>query len=131
VSNGPDRHVPIGVRPADLANGRLRWVRPAGFVLSVSDRVVVGEDGADWYGELLVASDRLVEWVSQDGLPVVTRLADPGSWPARPIRAGRQLLESLGLPPELIDAGAARLAAGVAGSGPEAVEAAEDERGDQ
>jgi hypothetical protein len=64
--------------------------------------MAVREGAHEWLGEVMVPSERLVEWPALDGLPVVTRRATAAEWPAEPATDGRRLLESLGLPPELL-----------------------------
>ena len=122
---------PAGIRSA--VTGRLRWVEPGTFALAIGDRVAVREDDGEWLGEVVVPPDRLVEWSELAGLPVVVRRAADDEWPAPPVTDGRRLLDSLGLPPELL----ARPRVGSApgplvprlGSGPR--QPTEDERADQ
>ena len=76
--------------------------------------------------------ERLVEWPELTDLPVVARRATDAEWPDAPVTDGRRLLDSLGLPPELL-ARRGSLASGpfVARPSPSSGEAAEDQRGDQ
>jgi hypothetical protein len=97
---------PVGVRPATGvagANpGQVRWVAPGSFALAPGDRVLVQEHGAEWLAEVVVAPERLVEWPELAPLPTVIRRALPAEWPATAPTDGRRLLESLGLPPDLL-----------------------------
>jgi hypothetical protein len=98
----------VGVRAVtgDRA-GRLTWVSVTeyrGGQLAPGARVVVRDGEQMWLGEVLVPSERLLESPSLTDLPVIARLADASdTWPAVPDRAGRTLLDSLRLPPELLD----------------------------
>jgi hypothetical protein len=97
---------PVGVRPASGSaggnRGPLRWVEPGAFTLAHGDRVLVREGGAEWLAEVVVAPERLVEWPDLTPLPTVVRRALPAEWPEAAPTDGRRLLESLGLPPELL-----------------------------
>jgi hypothetical protein len=81
---------------------RLRWVAPGRFTLAIGDRVVVVEHGREWLGEVVVPPERLVEWPELTDLPVVARRATDAEWPDAPVTDGRRLLDTLGLPPELL-----------------------------
>jgi hypothetical protein len=83
--------------------GHLRWVAPGPFTLAAGDRVAVVEHGREWLGEVVVPPDRLVEWPELTDLPVVARRATDAEWPDPPVTDGRRLLDTLGLPPELLD----------------------------
>jgi hypothetical protein len=136
---------PVGVRPMTSpfnrpAPGavmtRLRWVQPGSLVLQYGDRVVVGEGEDAWLGEVVVPVERLLEWpglAELPDLPLVVRRAEDAEWPAPPDTAGRRLLESLALPPELLVRSKPGSAAGpfVASSGSAARETTQDDRGDQ
>ncbi len=95
---------PAGVRAAGwdsgLCSSRLRWVDPGPLSLAISDHVVVQEDGTTWIGEVLVAPERLKEWVEQPRLPVVVGRAPADERPTVLRRAGARLLD--GLPPGLL-----------------------------
>lgn len=91
---------PAGVRPTD--GTPLRWVQPGLFALQYGDRVVVHDGDADWLGVVVIPPEQLLEWTDPASLPVVARLAEDADWPAAPVRAGRRLLESLALAPELL-----------------------------
>jgi hypothetical protein len=102
---------PAGVRSLDPVTDslgekvgvrRLRWVWPGPFELGMGDRVAVREHDAEWLGEVVVPPGRLVEWPELSGLPVVTRRVADAEWPSPPVTAGRRLLDSLALPPELL-----------------------------
>ena len=102
---------PAAVRPvivqADAAGpgtgeGPLRWVEPGAFELAIGDRVAVRSQGGEWLGEVVVPPERLVEWPDLPDLPVVARRATAEEWPRPPVTDGRRLLDSLGLPPELL-----------------------------
>lgn len=97
---------PVGVRPAPGGAGgsqdRVRWVEPGRFVLAQGDRVLVQEHGAEWLAEVVVAPERLVEWPELASLPTILRRALPAEWPAAAPTDGRRLLESLGLPPDVL-----------------------------
>ena len=125
---------PAGVRPVG-GGGRLRWVEPGAFELAIGDRVAVREDDEAWLGEVVVPPDRLVEWPAPElsRMPVVVRRAADDEWPAPPGTDGRRLLDSLGLPPDVLARPRAGSAPGPlvlhAGSGPG--DPTEDERADQ
>jgi hypothetical protein len=111
VSETPTATAPVGVRrvtvtPAGEASpfrvARLYWADPGPFALEVGDRVVV-QDGADvWAGEVVIPGSRVLEWTDDAGLAVVVRRASAAQWPDPPQTEGRRLLDSLGLPPELL-----------------------------
>lgn len=113
--------------------GRLRWVQQGPFALALGDRVAVREDDGEWLGEVVVPPERVVEWSELTDLPVIARRATDAEWPAPPVTAGRRLLDSLGLPPELLTRPRPGSAPGplVARSASSPGDAAEDERGDQ
>jgi hypothetical protein len=101
---------PAGIRPAPGsplgavgAAGRLRWVDPGDLALAPGDRVAILQDGQEWLGEVVVPPERLVEWDDLEGLPVVSRPVPDTEWPSAPPTDGRRLLDSLGLPPELLE----------------------------
>lgn len=100
---------PVGVRPAPGSTGdsqcEVRWVEPGSFALAHGDRVLIQENGAEWLAEVVVAPERLVEWPDLAPLPTVIRRALPTEWPAVAPTDGRRLLESLGLPPDLLSLG--------------------------
>lgn len=87
---------PVGVRPA--GHGHLRWVAASSLELTPGDRVAVRDGNGEWPGEVVVPSDRILEWPSTSNLPEVVRLLRPDEWPAEPARAGHQLYASLDLP---------------------------------
>lgn len=131
---GPAR---VGIRPASAERRRARsivWALTGDLDLALGDRVSVLVPCYEWLGEVVVPPERLVEWpdaFATGQMPVVMRRATDDEWPAPQVTAGRRLLDSLGLPPELL----ARPRVGSApsplvsrsGSG----DPAEDERGDQ
>jgi hypothetical protein len=83
--------------------GHLRWVAPGQLTLAIGDRVAVVERGREWLGEVVVPPGRLVEWPALTNLPVVARRVADAEWPDPPVTDGRRLLDTLGLPPELLD----------------------------
>ena len=111
MSETPAATAPAGVRrviltPAGEASPfrieRLCWADPGPFALRAGDRVVV-QDGADaWAGEVVIPASQVLEWSDDAGRPVVVRRATDAEWPDPPPGAGRRLLDSLGLPPELL-----------------------------
>lgn len=129
---------PVGIRPVSAERRRQRpivWASPGRFDLKIGDRVSVLVPCYEWLGEVVVPPDRLVEWPG-DGprqAPVVMRRATDDEWPEPPLTAGRRLLDSLGLPSELLARPGPGSAPGplVARAAPSPREAAEDERGDQ
>lgn len=122
MDGGPGRPAedplaPAGVRPAPghRAEGTVHagtrslcWVQPGPFALEQGDRVVVREGDAEWVGEVVVPPNRLIEWPMPGewphpaARPVIVRRAADEAWPVPPVTAGRRLLESLALPPELL-----------------------------
>ena len=102
---------PVGVRRVTVTPGgeaspfrveRLNWADPGPFALQVGDRVVV-QDGAEaWAGEVVIPASQVLEWTGDAGRPIVVRRATDAEWPDPPRTDGRRLLDSLGLPPELL-----------------------------
>ncbi len=111
MSETPAATAPVGVRrviltPAGEASPfrveRLCWADPGPFALHLGDRVVV-QDGADtWAGEVVIPASRVLEWSDDAARPFVVRHASDAECPDPPPAAGRRLLDSLGLPPELL-----------------------------
>ena len=70
--------------------------------------MVVREGDAEWLGEVVVPPVQLIEWPPAaewphlGASPVVVRRAAEEEWPVPPVTAGRRLLESLALPPDLL-----------------------------
>ena len=129
----------VGVRPADADRRRANpivWaVSGALDGLAFGDRVTVLQAGHEWLGEVVVPADRLVEWPDSapEQPPIVVRRATEDDWPEPPVTDGRRLLDSLGLPRELLVRSRPGSAPGplVAHAAPGAREATEDDRGDQ
>ena len=128
----------VGVRPADADQRRaspIVWALPGALDLAFGDRVAVFQTGHEWLGEVVVPADRLVEWPgpAADQPPIVVRRATEDDWPESPVTDGRRLLDSLGLPRELLVRSRPGSAPGplVAHAAPGAREATEDDRGDQ
>lgn len=99
--------MPVGVRAVTGERaGRLAWVSAEVFgtdSLVTGSRVVVSNGAGEWLGEVVVAPERLLESPPLTGLPSIVRLAREGDgWPEAPDRAGRTLLDSLALSPELL-----------------------------
>lgn len=116
---------PVGVRPVvretGIRDARMRWVRSGPFELSFGDRVAVRDGDDEWLGEVVLPSARLVEWPALEDLPEVSRRVPDVEWPNPPPAAGRQVLEALALPPELLAwrwPGAGTEGAASASSGP-------------
>jgi hypothetical protein len=129
---------PVGIRPADAERRRtspIVWARPGKFDLVLGDRVVVLQPCHEWLGEVVVPADRLVEWPGPGPreVPVIVRRVAEDEWPEPPVTDGRRLLDSLGLPRELLARSGPGSAPGplVAHAAPGPREPAEDERGDQ
>jgi hypothetical protein len=102
---------PVGVRAVTgERQGRLCWVSAEaldaddGHALRRGSRVVVRAAGAEWLGEVVVPSQQVLESLPLADLPYIVRLVtEADSWPGVPDRAGRALLESLGLAPDLFE----------------------------
>ena len=110
ASTGSDNTsaMPIGVRAVtgDRA-GRLVWAA-TGIVdtahLTCGSRVLVRDGASEWLAEVIVVPGQLLESPHLADLPSIVRLAtDADAWPTMPDRAGRALLDSLGLSPELLE----------------------------
>jgi hypothetical protein len=111
VSETPAATAPVGVRRVILTAAgeaspfrveRLCWADPGPIALQMGDRVVV-QDGVDvWAGEVVIPASQVLEWPDDAGRPTVVRRATDAEWPDPPPAAGRRLLDSLGLPPELL-----------------------------
>ena len=72
--------------------------------LQQGSRVVVREGDSEWLGEVVVPSQQVLESLPLADLPYIVRLVtEADSWPGVPDRAGRALLESLGLAPDLFE----------------------------
>ena len=94
---------PVGIRTVTVDGaGRLVWVAPGSFELKPGDRVAAQTDDREFLGEVVVPARQLREWPALTGLPVVVRRLDDAERPPAPARAGRQLLEALGLPADLL-----------------------------
>jgi hypothetical protein len=100
--------LPVGVRAVtgDRA-GRLTWAE-TGTVdtthLTVGSRVLVRDGEQELLAEVIVVPGQLLESPPLADLPSIVRVAtDADAWPTMPDRAGRALLDSLGLPPELLE----------------------------
>jgi hypothetical protein len=129
---------PVGIRPVDAERRRARpivWARPGTFELALGDRVAVLQSCYEWLGEVVIPPDRLVEWPDPgpSQVPVVVRRAMDDEWPAPPLTAGRRLLDSLRVPPALLDRSRPGSAPGplVARSTPGPGEPTQDQRSDQ
>jgi hypothetical protein len=59
---------------------------------------------AVWLGEVVVLPAQVLESPPLPAMPTIVRLADEADiWPIMPDRAGRGLLDALGLPPALLE----------------------------
>ena len=92
----------VGIRPVSAERRRARpivWALTGGLDLALGDRVSVLVPCYEWLGEVVVLSNRLLEWPELTDLPVVMRRVADDEWPSPSVTEGRRLLESLGLPP--------------------------------
>jgi len=99
VSDSSESSLPVGIRPAPGQHPvRLVWVASGTFVLKRGDRVTVQDSDRAWPGEVVIPAGTVLESPVLGDLPVVVRRLSVGEWPATPARAGRQMLDALGLP---------------------------------
>lgn len=134
-----DNPARVGIRPASADARRARpivWALPGDLDLALGDRVSVLVPCYEWLGEVVVPPERLIEWpdsFATGQIPIVTQRATDAEWPAPPVTDGRRLLDTLGLPPELLARSRVRSGSGpliprpLPGSG----HPTEDERADQ
>lgn len=114
----------------------ILWALPGDLDLALGDRVSVLVPCHELLGEVVVPPAQIVELpdsFASGQVPVVMRRATVAEWPAPPVTAGRRLLDSLGLAPDLLARPRPGSASGplVARAAPGPGEAAEDERSDQ
>jgi hypothetical protein len=102
---------PAGVRAVTgERQGRLSWVSAEALatddahVLARGSRVVVREGDSEWLGEVVVPPGQVRESSLLAGPPYIVRfVTEADAWPGVPDRAGRALLESLRLAPDLFE----------------------------
>jgi hypothetical protein len=98
----------VGIRPAGAERQRatpIAWALVGKLDLALGDRVSVLVPCYEWDGEVVVPPDRLVEWPASFAtgqVPVVMRRVADDDWPDPPVTEGRRLLDSLGLPPDVL-----------------------------
>ena len=99
---------PVGVRAVTGERaGRLVWVAAGACDaagLERGTRVVVQDADHEWLGEVVMLPGLLLEVPVIPSLPYLVRAVnEDDGWPVSPDRAGRALLEGLGLPAALLE----------------------------
>ena len=90
--------------------GSLCWVSAEALgtndahVLRRGSRVVIRDGDSEWLGEVVVPPGQVLESPQVADPPHIVRLVTGvDAWPGAPDRAGRALLESLDLAPDLLE----------------------------